>query len=183
MPISIGRKPDSDFSNPLGMLSDCHRRIERFLNVILTVTEQARGGELSADQHQALDTAVRYFRTSGPRHTEDEEDSLFPRMRRCGTERGRDALAGLDALRSDHLVAERQHSVVDDLARRWLSGGRLADEEVRALESALARLRDIYTVHIACEDREVFPLAAEILSEEDIREIGQEMALRRQMPF
>ncbi len=30
MPISIGQKLESDFRNPLGLLSDCHRRIERF---------------------------------------------------------------------------------------------------------------------------------------------------------
>jgi hypothetical protein len=28
MPISIGQKLESDFRNPLGLLSDCHRRID-----------------------------------------------------------------------------------------------------------------------------------------------------------
>jgi hypothetical protein len=33
MPIVIGAKRESDFTDPIGMLSDCHRRIEMFLNV------------------------------------------------------------------------------------------------------------------------------------------------------
>lgn len=31
MPIAIGQALASDFHNPLGMLSDCHRRIAPFL--------------------------------------------------------------------------------------------------------------------------------------------------------
>ena len=33
MPIVIGAKRESDFTDPIGMLGDCHRRIEMFLNV------------------------------------------------------------------------------------------------------------------------------------------------------
>ena len=29
MAIQIGSKLENDYTNPLGMLSDCHRRIER----------------------------------------------------------------------------------------------------------------------------------------------------------
>ena len=37
MPITIGAKRESDFTDPVGMLGDCHRRIERFLNVQVTL--------------------------------------------------------------------------------------------------------------------------------------------------
>ena len=46
MPVTIGAKRESDFSDPLGMLSDCHRRIERFLHALIVVAGQARGGVL-----------------------------------------------------------------------------------------------------------------------------------------
>lgn len=42
MPITIGAKPAGDFSNPIELLSDCHRRIERFLGVLATVARQTR---------------------------------------------------------------------------------------------------------------------------------------------
>jgi len=41
MPIVIGAKRESDFTDPIGMLSDCHRRIEMFLNVLVRVAELA----------------------------------------------------------------------------------------------------------------------------------------------
>jgi len=34
MAIQIGAKPDSGFDDPIGMLKDCHRRIERFLGIL-----------------------------------------------------------------------------------------------------------------------------------------------------
>ena len=79
MPIVIGAKGESDFTDPIGMLGDCHRRIERFLNVLVSVAEQARGEAMNAEQHSALET-LRYFREAAPKHTADEEESLFPRL-------------------------------------------------------------------------------------------------------
>lgn len=43
MAITIGDKPDRDFNDPIGMLEDCHRRIEKFLDVLLTLADQAQG--------------------------------------------------------------------------------------------------------------------------------------------
>jgi len=40
-------------------------------------------------------------------------------------------------------------------------------------------LTSIYAAHIAIEDNEVFPAAAQILSKDDISEIGLEMMARR----
>jgi hypothetical protein len=37
MAIQIGQRPDHDFHEPLGLLSDCHRRIEHFLRVFIAV--------------------------------------------------------------------------------------------------------------------------------------------------
>jgi hypothetical protein len=42
VPIVIGAKRESDFKDPNGMLGDCHRRIERFLNALLTVAVDAK---------------------------------------------------------------------------------------------------------------------------------------------
>ena len=46
MAIQIGGKPDSGFDDPIGMLIDCHRRIERFLHVLCVVASRARNIEL-----------------------------------------------------------------------------------------------------------------------------------------
>ena len=87
MLLKIGQRPDHGFDEPLGLLSDCHRRIEHFLAVLLTIADQANGQELSADQRRQLEGALTYFSTAAPRHTADEEDSLFPRLE-ASTPRG-----------------------------------------------------------------------------------------------
>ena len=42
MPLQIGQPLDHDFDEPLGLLTDCHRRIEYFLDVLVTLTRDAR---------------------------------------------------------------------------------------------------------------------------------------------
>ena len=82
MPIVIGAKPESGFRDPIGLLTDCHRRVEMFLSVLVKVGVQTQDGSLTSQQRTALETALRYFRDSAPKHTADEEESLFPRLRR-----------------------------------------------------------------------------------------------------
>ena len=81
MGIQIGARPDSGFDDPLGMLKDCHRRIEQFLNILCLVVERAPGRALTQEESAAVQAALQYFRVGGQRHTADEEQSLFPRMR------------------------------------------------------------------------------------------------------
>ena len=77
MRITIGAKQESGFDDPIGLLGDCHRRIEQFLSILVAVADQARGGRLNHDQRIALETGLRYFREAAPKHTADEEESLF----------------------------------------------------------------------------------------------------------
>src|ERR1017187_1715161 len=79
--IQIGAKPDSGFDDPIGMLKDCHRRIERFLHILCVVAERAAGRGLTDEETAGVQAALRYFREGGQRHTADEEESLFPRLR------------------------------------------------------------------------------------------------------
>lgn len=58
MAITIGHKPDSDFSDPIGMLEDCHRRIEKFLDLLLTLADKAQGNGLTNERRAAVETAL-----------------------------------------------------------------------------------------------------------------------------
>jgi hemerythrin-like domain-containing protein len=177
MPIQIGQKQESDFSNPLGLLSDCHRRIEHFLEILVQVCRRAASVPLRADERAALEKALDYFRNSAPKHTADEEDSLFPRMRKAGG--AESALECLAALENDHQAAARDHEVVDTLGRRWLEQGSIGADPLREMQQALDRLARTYQRHIAIEDQEVFPLAARALPAEQLEDVGREMAERR----
>jgi hemerythrin-like domain-containing protein len=179
MPITIGARQESDFNDPIGMLGDCHRRMERFLAVIQTLASRHQGAALNEQEQNSLAASLRYFREAAPKHTADEEESLFPRMRAAGPAAVRALFDRIDALETDHRTAVKLHAEVDTLGQSWLNRGQLSPREASQLEALAGRLAILYQRHIALEDTEVFPTAAEILSPSDRQAIGSEMAARR----
>jgi hemerythrin-like domain-containing protein len=179
MPIQIGGGPDHSFRQPLGLLSDCHRRIERFLGVLITVDLEASGRRLGDEYRRALEGALKYFETAAPKHTADEENSLFPRLRASGDPDAERSLALLERLEHDHEVADGHHTAVNTLVRRWLEHDRLETGDAAALREHLTALQTLYRAHIAVEDQELFPTAARVLDAPALQQIGREMAVRR----
>lgn len=182
MAIKIGERPGRDFNDPIGLLEDCHRRIEKFLNVLVTVANQSQGNALTTEQRAAAETSLRYFREAAPKHTADEEESLFPRLRASQNEDPK-ALMNLDGLHTDHMTAEKNHRAVDELFHKWLTDGVLVPEEFSRLTSLLDSLRDTYSQHIKEEETLIFPNASRLLTTSDLQAVGQEMAKRRGLFF
>lgn len=177
MPLVIGAKQESGFDDPIGLLSDCHRRIERFLSTLLTIAGQTHGAEMNSDQRLALKTALRYFRESAPRHTADEEESLFPYLRtRALPATVSEQIASLER---EHEQATAYHHQIDCIGHRWLAEGELQAGDLQTLTSALAALTHLYREHLAIEDTVIFPFAAQALSDSQKAAIGCEMAVRR----
>jgi hemerythrin-like domain-containing protein len=183
MPIAIGQKLESDFRNPLGLLSDCHRRIERFLDGLIAISEEAQGNKLDDLQRQQFEVGLRYFREAASKHTLDEEDSLFPRLRTRQDSESVAALALLDSLHADHAEAEIRHRRVDELGCKWLTEEKLPLDNVRRLLNLLNGLRTTYERHIGVEDNELFPFAGRILDGAELEAIAREMAARRGLVF
>jgi hemerythrin-like domain-containing protein len=179
MPVVIGAKPESDFADPIGLLTDCHRRIERFLSVLAQVGAQAQGGSLTSEQRTALETALRYFREAAPKHTADEERTLFPRLRSVDRPEVKAVLARVASLESDHAQAEKSHAEVDRLGQAWLAAGSLPPNDGARFTALVAGLADLYREHIAVEEREIFPVAAAVLGKFQREAMGGEMAARR----
>jgi hemerythrin-like domain-containing protein len=181
--IQIGQKPSPTFQQPLELLSDCHRRVESFLRALILVADQARGGELNSKQREALETALHYFREAAPKHTADEEESLFPRMRELGGDVAREVFAKIRALEADHEVAKVSHDAVEQLGQQWLATRQLSADETSRLLDHLRKLQSIYERHIAVEDNEIFPLAKQVLDPKTLKDVGREMAERRGQNF
>ena len=177
MGIQIGARPDAGFDDPIGMLKDCHRRIEQFLHVLCLVVERAPGRPLTEEEASAVNAALHYFKVGGQRHSADEEESLFPRMR-VGNESA-NALKEIEALEADHRVAGDLHAAVEKLYTDWVSGKRLTAEEEQKLRLATQRLRELYDGHIRVEENLVFPRAAASLDERSIAAMGDEFRARR----
>ena len=179
MPVQIGAK-SSNFSDPTGLMSDCHRRIEMFLNALKTAAT-FHGRKLSEDERRGLEGALRYFREAAPKHNADEEESLFPRLRKIDDEGLHSALAEVARLESEHRWAAPLHEEVDSLGRKWLSDGELSREKAEKFESAMDQLDSMYRAHIDYEDRVLFPLALRVLPHNDLQQVAYEMAKRRNL--
>ncbi|MGD0800637.1 MAG: hemerythrin domain-containing protein [Terracidiphilus sp.] len=121
MAIEIGAKPDSGFDDPIGMLANCHRRVENFLGILCGVVERAQDRELTDEEKSAVQSALHYFKLGGQRHTADEEESLFPRVRG----KPNPAIDAIAELKSDHRRANRLHDSIETIYLTWISGGPL----------------------------------------------------------
>ena len=177
--IQIGAPLANDFGNPLGVLGDCHRRIEHFLQLLITVSAQARGGALDSEQRDALQVALRYFQEAEPKHTADEEESLFPRLRASRHPRAVEALAIVRTLTDEHASAAEHHGQVHVLVRRWLAASHLSNAAAQELATRLDDLAMLYRRHIPLEDDALIPLARVVLGPDEIAACGREMAARR----
>jgi hemerythrin-like domain-containing protein len=175
MAIQIGAKPDSGFDDPIGMLKDCHRRIESFLGILCLVVDRAKGRSLSDEERSAVQTALQYFRTGGQRHTADEEESLFPRLRKSAAY----SFKEIDRLEDEHHEANDLHGSVERLYSNWIESGGLGFEETQQLLSQTARLKQLYSDHIQVEETIVFARATEVLDNNAITAIGTEFRFRR----
>ncbi len=140
MPVQIGAHAHN-FSDPTGLLSDCHRRIEMFLRALERVA--AVVDRPSTDETRAaLESALRYFRDdhllAGSLHAEVEalgqkyltEGSLES----TATEAFRKAIANLASIYKEHISIE--DDLVFPLAARWMS---TSDKKAIAEEMATSR--------------------------------------------
>ncbi len=177
MPVQIGGTIHS-FREPTGLLSDCHRRVEKFLGMLQAV---ATGIDQPATEETkcALQLALHYFTEAAPKHTADEEESLFPRLRQLHDPEVESALSRLDQLEGDHRWAGPLHTAVEQLGEKYLSEGRLSEPEIGRFRTSVANLIAMYQRHIRIEDEQIFPLAARVLSRDEKEAVAKEMAARR----
>ena len=174
----LGRTPDHGFDEPLGLLSDCHRRIERFLDLLVRIAHDYAHASLPPDAAGAVCKARQYFAHAAPKHTADEEESLFPRMKAAARANGKTCEA-IERLEGDHDRAAPLHKRIDFLLDEWGRAGSLQSERSTELHSLLEALRELYSAHIHVEDTEVFPLAGTLLTAKELAAVGSEMRARR----
>ena len=154
MPVQIGAQAHN-FSAPTGLLSDCHRRIEMFLRALEGVASVI-DRPMTEETRAALESALRYFREAAPKHTADEEESLFPRLRQMHLPEVETAIERLELLEHDHALAGSLHAVVEELGQRYLATKSLEPTGVETFRKGIASLVSIYKQHINIEDELVF---------------------------
>ena len=160
---------------PLEMLSACHDRMERQCATLRGLVPHLAEHGVDEAARTAAANVMRYFDTSAKHHHADEEEDLFPALI--------ESMAGSDAvclrelterLKADHRALEMAWQCVRGVLEKVARGEsvRLGSDDVEALVGQYER-------HIEREEKELLPMAARLLSEDDLTRIGRAMRERR----
>jgi hemerythrin-like domain-containing protein len=167
--------PTGGFEVPLEMLSACHVRIERQCATLRRLVPHLASYGADEDARTAAANVMRYFDTAAKHHHEDEEKDLFPALI--------ESMAGSDPVclreMTQGLAAEHR-----DLEARWqhlraLLEQIVAGHTVPLNSEDVQALAGLYERHIEREEQELLPMAARLLSDEELERIGRAMRERR----
>ena len=106
------------------------------------------------------------------RHHRKETELLFPKLR-ARTPLARDVLDHLDA---DHASGERS---IRDLEHALLGFEMMGEPRREAFEQAAERYVSFYLEHMAMEERQILPLAEQVLSDDDWAELDAAFGANR----
>lgn len=158
------------FDHPLEMLLACHGKILQQCDTLGKLTLRLAMSGCDEQVQQAAAGILRYFDTAGQFHHQDEEENLFPALRNCPT-------VNIDLLQKLLFEHISLLAVWHDLRKVLI---KLSAGENVLLETTLVEeFINSYTKHIITENKELLPLAARLLSEQQLALIGRKMAERR----
>lgn len=175
LPMPGHASPSASFEAPLAVLYACHQRIHKQCATLRRLVPHLQQHGTDMQAREAAAQVLRYFDTASVHHHADEEQDLFPAL--LESMAGSDAvcLRGLiDALRLQH----RELDVCWQELRRVLDRV-AAGESVRLDGAAVEALTEAYAVHIAREEAELMPMAARLLDDNALHQMGVAMRERR----
>ena len=167
--------PTAGFEAPLEMLSACHYRIERQCATLRRLMPHLAAQGADVEARTAAAAVLRYFDTSAQQHHADEEENLFPAL--IESMAGSDAVclrALTDRLKADHGELDSHWQRVRIALVRVVAG-----DGVSLPASDVDALVGLYAQHIEREARELLPMAARLLSDDVLQQIGRAMRERR----
>jgi iron-sulfur cluster repair protein YtfE (RIC family) len=170
---SAGKTEPATLDRPLDHLVACHRRIEDKLSVLERAAAHLQ--DRTEEALHACHSVFAFLDSSGMLHSQDEEESVFPRIRLQATG---EEMAYLDSLELQHREAEgyiaRLKNLTNQLER---------DPSVLATREALAqtatKLAALYRAHMASENEVLIRIGRARLDEVSLAEIAFEMRVRR----
>jgi hemerythrin-like domain-containing protein len=160
------------------MLSACHDRIRIQCATLRRLVPHLAEHGADEEARNAASNVMRYFDTSATHHHADEEEDLFPAL--IESMAGSDAIClrkMIEELTADHRAMEVAWQRLRGVLQRIAAGETtpLASDDVEALVR-------LYERHIGCEEDELYPMVARLLSEEDLAHVGRAMRERRRTP-
>ena len=167
--------PAAGTEAPLEMLSACHGRVELQCATLRRLVSHLAAHGANEEARTAATNVMRYFDTSAKHHHADEEEDLFPAL--IESMAGSDAVClreMIDGLTAEHRTLEvawrRLRNVLDRIA---------AGESAPLASDVVEALVRLYERHIEREENELLPMAARLLSGDDLARVGRAMRERR----
>lgn len=169
------RSPGAGFDQPFEMLSACHERVARTLDLLQRLQSYLAEQGVDDSARQAARDVLRYFDKAAPLHHEDEELHVFPPLLQPFTDAATQSV--VRQLQQDHV----------DMAASWAQARcpllALAEGGQDAFSMADTALFQsfvgLYAAHLRHEDQLVYPAALAVLDAAAQQAMGQEMAARR----
>lgn len=172
------RTPASGFDQPLELWLACHDRVRRMCALLERLHEHVRNRGADSDARVTAESIRRYFDEAVPRHHEDEEIDLFPRLlQRLDSQTASEAAAVRNAialLESDHRELARMWAMLRDALAAIERGDAGALDE-GAVALFVSRCRN----HCDIEDTVIAPALRRALSADELDAVGRAMARRR----
>jgi len=148
----------ADTGAPVDHLLGCHARIRHFVGVAARLGDVDLQQASLADVAEAVSSVRRYFSVALPLHEADEESDVAPLL--LSSENRSAVEDHLIMMANEHCML---HRILDELDPLWAKleaePGALAVLRA-ALQVPTRRLEAITDVHLAREERHVFPLVA-----------------------
>jgi len=169
------RTPAAGFDQPIEMWLACHERILRMIALIVRLCEHlAAGGSIEAAGVTAT-SILRYFDEAAPRHHEDEELTLFPRLlaHLQGADRQKIERT-IDDLRYDHGRLERSWTALRPALVAITSGTTVSLDT----EATVGFVTD-YREHVERENDVLASAFRRAFDAVELEAIGRAMAARR----
>lgn len=160
---------------PLAALYDCHRHVLQHCatlrRLVLYVSECGCNREAQVASHGLL----RFFDNDVPRHFADEAEDLYPALI--------ESMAGSDAVCLNELTrgSQEQHRALQRLWRELrgpleqLAAGHEVTLSAQAVEAFEAQWREL----IGLEEGELLPMAARLLTDDEMARVERAMEARR----
>lgn len=161
----------ASFEAPVELLMACHERVRHYAQLLPRLLEHVEAHGADEQARQAAANILRYFEVAAPLHHQDEDEDLFPLLSlRGGAELGQ----RIAAITAEHAELGALWAEVRQALQQLLGGDGLLLS--RTVAETFARR---YPAHAEIEDREIYPWAAQLLSAEELAELGRRMAERR----
>jgi len=157
------------------MLSACHHRIEGQCRTLRRLVPHLAIHGADRDARSAVGAVMRYFDTAARDHHADEEQDVFPALlaSTTGTEAA-DLRALTRTLTEEHRALEARWQQLRRALER-VSGGDASALDAAEVEAFVGS----YELHLEREERELLPLAAHRLGQDDLARVGRAMRERR----